>query len=154
MKALSPEQLTLAVLQATGKTDVERKALGKEADEAKLHARLVPQVAEFARLFAGRAGEPEDDFDATLDQTLFLKNGAMIRGLLAPAPGNLIDRLNAIAEVDPLINELFLSILTRFPSDEERKDVTDALKGATNRPAALAEIAWALLASAEFRFNH
>jgi len=51
-------------------------------------------------------------------------------------------------------DELFLSVYTRPATSEEKIDIADALKGQSNRQAALAEIIWAMLASAEFRFNH
>jgi len=59
-----------------------------------------------------------------------------------------------INDPNAVADELFISVLTRQPSSEERKDVVDALKGVPDRRTALAEIVWALLASAEFRFNH
>jgi len=42
-----------------------------------------------------------------------------------------------------------------MPSDDERKEVADYLarRGAARVPA-LQDLAWALLTSAEFRFNH
>ena len=40
------------------------------------------------------------------------------------------------------------------PGRAELADVAAALKGAKDRPAALGELVWALVASAEFRFNH
>jgi hypothetical protein len=66
-----------------------------------------------------------------------------------------VDRLNRLAEPAAVAEELYLSVLTRLPAAEEIREVSDYLKGRTaDRPAALAELAWALLASAEFRFNH
>jgi hypothetical protein len=107
-------------------------------------------------LFGSQAGEPADlGFQATLDQTLFLANGALVRGWLAPRPGNLTDRLSKIKDAGPLAEELYLSVLTRYPTTEEQKEVADFLSRHTaDRPMALQELAWALLASAEFRFNH
>lgn len=151
LKPLAAEQLAGAVLQATGFTDAERTAAG---DDAALHARLVPQMAPFVRVFGGRAGEPEDKFAATLDQTLFLKHGGTIRGLIAGRPGNLLDRTLKMSDPNAVADELFVSVLTRRPLPEERNDVVEALKAVPDRQAALAEIVWALIASAEFRFNH
>jgi hypothetical protein len=37
---------------------------------------------------------------------------------------------------------------------EEKKDVTEALHTAKDRNTAIGELVWALVASAEFRFNH
>ncbi len=155
LKPLSPEQLAWALMQATGLTDAERKALGKGATEAAVYARLAGNVAPFAATFGGKPGHAEGGFEPTLDQALFLSNGKVVRGWLAPRPGNLTDRLSQLKEADAVAEELYLSVLTRLPSDDERKEVADYLKGsATDRTAALEELAWALLASAEFRFNH
>ena len=133
-----------------------RKALGPKATEAALFARNAGQVAPFVNLFAGQPGEPANgDFQATLDQTLFLRNSAMVRNLLTPRPGDLADRLNAMKEFAPLADELYLSVLTRQPSPDEAKDVGDYLARRTSdRPVATQELIWALLTSAEFRFNH
>jgi hypothetical protein len=51
--------------------------------------------------------------------------------------------------------ELYLSLFTRMPTDSERADVANYLKDRTkDKPAAAQELVWALLNSAEFRFNH
>lgn len=154
MKPLSPEQLAWALMQAAGLTDAERKALGKRATEAALYARLRGNVAPFVRTFGSPAGTPES-FDARLDQALFLANGPTVRAWLAPRPGNLTDRLLRLPSADAVAEELYLSVLTRRPTAEERKETADYLAAhARDRTTALQDLAWALLASAEFRFNH
>ena len=51
--------------------------------------------------------------------------------------------------------ELYLSLYTRRPTDEERAEVARYLADrGKERVPALQELAWALLASTEFRFNH
>lgn len=157
LRPLTAEQLAWSLLQATGQLDAERKARGAKATEAALHAKFAGQVAQVVKLFGGAAGEPsaDQDFEATLDQTLFVNNGALLRGWLAPRPGNLTDRLGKLTDAGALADELYLSVLARSPSTEERQEVTDHLRGRTaDRLAAIQELAWALLASAEFRFNH
>lgn len=154
LKPLSPEQLAYAMMQATGFTDAERLALGKNATDAALNARLAGNVAPFRNMFGTRPGEPEEGFVATLDQTLFLKHGAVVRNLIAARPGNLLDRLSKLSDPAAVADELFLSVFTRPPTADEKQDVAAALRGASNRPAVLAEVIWALLASSEFRFNH
>ena len=67
----------------------------------------------------------------------------------------MLDRLSAHKDTRALVEELYLSVLTRLPSEQEGKEVADYLaRRGANRVAALQEIAWALLTSAEFRFNH
>ncbi len=155
LRPLSPEQLAWAMMQASGLTEAERKALGKNATEAALHARLAGNVALFIKVFGGPAGQPDEGFEATLHQTLFLKNGAQLRGWLTPRPGNLTERLTRLADPAAVAEELYLSVLTRYHSGEERQEVADYLAGRReDRAAALQELVWALLTSAEFRFNH
>ena len=129
-------------------------ATGGGAVTAGQLARWQSDAGWLERAFGGRPGEPEDAFAATLDQSLFLKNGAVVRGLIAAKPGSLVDRLAKRTDPDAVADELFVSVLTRPPTDDERRDVAAALKDVKDRPAALAELVWALVASAEFRFNH
>src|SRR5262249_43656252 len=153
LRPLSPEQLAWSMMQATGVIDLERQTF--KGNETALFAKLAANEAPFVTLFGGQPGDPADlGFQATLDQTLFLTNGALVRGWLTPKAGNLTDRLAKIKSTDDLTDELYLSVLTRLPSAEERKEVAAFLGRAKDRAAALPDLAWALLTSAEFRFNH
>ncbi len=155
LKPLSAEQLALAVMQAAGITDVQRTALGAGLNEQALYDRLAGNLGPFVNTFAGQAGQPEQDFQATLEQILFVSNGGVVRSWTAPQPGNLADRLNKLAEPAAAAEELFLSVFTRRPTAEEVAELTAFLQArAQDRPAALQEWIWALLASDEFRFNH
>ncbi len=154
LKPLTPEQLAASLMQATGLTDAERQALGKNVTEAALYARLSPHVAPFVNTFGSGAGKTQE-FDARLEQALFLANGPTVRGWLTPRAGNLIDRLSRLTNADAVADELYLSAFTRLPDAEERKEIADFLsQRQKDRTAALQDMAWALLASAEFRFNH
>jgi hypothetical protein len=156
LRPLTPEQLAWSMMQATGLIDAEAKAQTKP-DHKALLTKLAGNVQTFVALFGNQPGEPFDpgQFEATLDQTLFLDNGALLRGWLTPRPGNLIDRLGKLAGVDAIADELYLSVLSRLPAPEERQEMSDFLaRHQAERTAALQDLAWALLASAEFRFNH
>ena len=99
----------------------------------------------------GAAGEPQTDFYATADQALFFANGSTVRGWL----NTLSARLNKIAEPKPLAEELYLTILTRRPTAEENA-LVEKLIGTDPKVknAAIQDIAWGLITSSEFRFNH
>ncbi|HWY86324.1 MAG TPA: DUF1553 domain-containing protein, partial [Gemmataceae bacterium] len=156
LRPLTPEQLACSMMQATGMIDAERQAQPK-TDEKALLAKLAGNVQTFVNIFGNQPGEPSDaaQFEATLDQTLFLDNGALPRAWLAPRPGNLTHRLGEMKDAAAVAEELYVSVLTRLPTAEERKEVEDFLaRHAAGRLAALQDLAWALLASAEFRFNH
>lgn len=157
LRPLSPEQFARSVLRATGQEAVEQKSLGPKATEAALDAKLAGQATPLLQILAGTPGEPasSQDFEATLDQTLFLNNSKVILDLVAPRPGNLADRLGGLKEAPALADELYLSILARMPGEDERREVEEYLRPrGGDRLAAVQELVWALLTSAEFRFNH
>lgn len=149
---LSPEQLGYALMQAAGYADAERLALGAKGTEAALDARLAPQLPVFVRMF-GEAGQP-DEYQATLNQTLFLKHNAAIRNLIAQRPGSLLDRLSKLNGSDAIADELFLSVFGRPAAEADKKDIAALLKDAKNPNELLSDVVWAMIASAEFRFNH
>ena len=154
LKPLPPETLAFGLFQASGMTDAERAALGKKATEAALYPRVANQVAPLVTAFASQPGTPQQ-FVPTLDQALFFANGPLLRSWLTPRPNNLVGRLSKLTDVNALAEEAYLSVLTRRPTAAEVKELADYLKtpGKT-RSVALQEIAWALLTSVEFRFNH
>ena len=104
----------------------------------------------------GNAVDGRGEFQASLTERLFVNNSAGFRSLIARKPGAL---WNAVAfSKEPMperVDRLFLTVLSRPPRPEER-----ALFAAHLAPAKTAaqdtiveEAIWALLASAEFRFN-
>jgi hypothetical protein len=141
-KRLSAEQLLSSMLEATG----ERESSAKSGSDA--------LQAKFVKAFANPAREAEDDFAPSLKAALFVLNDDAVLTLLQPKPGNLVDRLAKLAD-DKVAEELYLSVLTRQPSAEEKGEVQKYLtKHASRKPTALANLAWALLASSEFAANH
>jgi hypothetical protein len=149
-KRLSAEQLLRSMLVATGERDPSASARSVASGFESLRER-------FVKAFANEPREPEDEFNPSLRAALFLQNDRAVLDLLSPRPGNLVDRLTSRADDGPdaIADELYLSILTRRPSPEERADVADYLDRNTGRRAdAPGHLAWALLASAEFCVNH
>ncbi|MFP6667682.1 MAG: DUF1549 domain-containing protein [Pirellulales bacterium] len=178
VQPLSPEQIAWSVIQATGQWDRQRIASKAELDKksppkpeeqtdaAKVAARklqiemaaygkLKPIVDKFIGLYGGGSGQPQNEFFATVDQALFFANGGEVRGWLAASGGNLTDRLVKMDDPKAIAEELYLSVLTRRPTDEEAADVQQYLSSRPEEKSAVVqEMAWALLTSAEFRFHH
>ena len=76
-------------------------------------------------------------------------------GLEAVLVGNLTARLQGIEDEAAVVDELYLNILTRLPNEEEKEFVATFLQeNAGRKNAALDELAWSLLTTAEFRLNH
>jgi len=171
---LTPEQLCWSILQATDQIDVQRKAgaadydkknplkKNQKSDAARDVARarhadqyaydkLKGNIATFVKLFGGAAGEVQTDFYTTADQALYFANGTNLRGWIT----TLSSRLNAITESKAMAEELYLSILTRRPANAEIAAVEAYLSDQKdNRTNAIREMAWGLMTSTEFRFNH
>ncbi len=178
LKPLTPEQLCWSVFQVTGVYgrywQAEVAELDKSApltDEQKQDAAVIAarnveleqktfdklkgNLGTFVTFYGAAAGQPQGDFFSTADQALFTANGGSINSWVAPASDNVTDRV--IKQTDPRIagEELYLAVLTRMPTEEEVADVTTYLiDRAADRNVAAQELVWALLNSAEFRFNH
>jgi hypothetical protein len=66
----------------------------------------------------------------------------------------LIERAGKLSDSNAIADELFLNVFTRPATAEEKNDIADVLKDAKDKNAVLTEVVWAMVASAEFRFNH
>lgn len=175
LRPLEAEPLAWSVLRATGRIDTE---LAAEAARLKtvdpkfgaavcrsdawrdrfLDAKFTGDVGPFDSIFSGARGQPEGPFAATVEQALFVRNGAVVRGWIARQPSNLVDRLAVLPTRDLVAEELYLSVLTRRPSPAERAELATRLdRTAPASPEYVSELeksVWALVASTEFRFNH
>jgi hypothetical protein len=173
LRQLSPEQLAWSMMQATGVLQAQLVASTAEVTQAavaqnmppdvaaqqrqveqSVFTKLQPQAQPLVNLFAAGAGQPQQDFFATVDQALFFANGDLLKSWLTPSGENLVARLAKIEDVKALSEEIYLSVLTRRPSDAEVAAVGAYLAARADKPAATAELAWSLLTSSEFRFNH
>jgi hypothetical protein len=106
-------------------------------------------------IFGSPSGEAEIGFQPSMGAALFLMNEPALLAWLAPQDGNLIERLSALQDPAEISAELYLSVLTRLPESDETAEVAAWLaQNPDRRAAALGELAWALLASTEFRLNH
>jgi len=166
-KALTPEQLLNAVLKATGnlekvyamKTDPNAEKFDRKGYFTGTNLDLPPTLDEIRAVFVQTYGKPpgeaEVDFMPGLNKSLFLMNDKLIIHWLKPREGNLIERLIKLTAAEVIAEELYLSVLARLPEENEKATVADYLQQNKKRHnAALSDLAWALLNSAEFRLNH
>jgi hypothetical protein len=178
LEALTPEQLGWSLLETTGQLERQvaselakfnkEKPLSEadQKDPTKVAQRnsdaysaavttLEKTVAGVANMYSAQKGQPQDAFFATVDQALYLANGSTLTSWLNPSGDNLTARLQKLEDAGALADELYLSILTRQPTTEETASVQNYLQQrADDRPAAVRELAWALLTSVEYRFHH
>lgn len=172
LRPLTPEQLAASLMQATGVWAGELSAAAAKAEKSSaltsapegdrpgLRRRLVQQellarlrgtLSEFVRQYGGEAGQ---DFQATVNQALFFGNGGTIDGWLKPSGENLMARLSKMDHDAQLAQAMYHAVLSRPASADEAQQVAVYLRGRQDKPQAIAEMAWALLASTEFLFNH
>ncbi len=152
-RRLSAEQLLRSVLLVTGDP-------AETADPAKFSAAYDGLRPKALKAFANPAKESEDGYNVTVQAALTLLNDEAFLKLFESQPGNLTERLSKIADANQLAEELYLTVLVRKPTDEERADVAALLSrgvGSTpelQRANAIRQLVWGLVASMEFSINH
>lgn len=136
----------------TGGIDEQRK---RDEISALVQSRRDSVVSSFVSLFAAPAGAPQDVFSATADQALFVSNDGRVRSWLSPASGTLLAELGELKDDVEVARRLYLAILARPATSEEQAQVVAYLGNREkDRTKALMDIAWGLMSSLEFRFNH
>ncbi len=165
LKPLSPEQLAFSMMRATGvaeqqlaaaiskqeKTKDPQLALDPIWQEEALNQALANDTKVFVEIF-GSEGVQNTTFDASADQALFLRNGALVQRWVTQKNG-LSDRLHAL-DNDAVAEELYVSVFARLPDEDETLFIQEMLDASTDRKADLQQLVWAALVSTEFRFNH
>lgn len=181
LRGLTAEQLRWSLLQATGRIeqhDVKLAAAAKKVTPSKQTAQDKPtssspepawkvqltrnealerQTATLVSAFAGLPGQSEGDFQPIVDQALYMRNSKALLPLLQAEPDTTLARLEAMTAVEPLAEEMYLSVLARKPTSDETIEVKQLLakaKTSDERCESLQALMWGLLLSAEFRLNH
>jgi hypothetical protein len=151
LKPLSPEQLGLSVLLATGHADVVRLKL-KEKNASLAAVRL--EMEKDLKPFIDRYDSDAARFQASTAQALFMTYNLPAQKLLHP-PAGLAARLAKVGDNAELARQAYLTILSRRPADAETAAIVRYLETAgPPREQLCRDVVWALLNSAEFRFNH
>lgn len=139
IRPLSAEELQAALKTAGG--DAEQKSDG---------------VTDFyfMRIF----GEPMTglgEFQGGLGEHLFLNNSENVRAFIRRKKGNLADLIATSTEPwEQRVDRMFLSTLTRLPSESERAKFVAHLTSDPKPDAVIEEAIWVLVNTSEFRFNH
>lgn len=106
---------------------------------------------KFNITFGYDPSEPRESVTGSIPQVLATMNSPQIAGALKAKKGMLGRLLKEIPDDRQLVAELYLRIVSRPPTDDEVSDATTYIKSVHNRPAAVEDLAWALVNSAEFR---
>ena len=175
---LTPEQMAWSLMEVTGVMENQIRAQLNELNKAEpmtdeqkeqtewvtarrnqaeinARAKLQGSVNVFVSLFGHGAGQPQDGFFATVDQSLFFANAGTVQGWITQGGSSLYQRLLKIEQAESFADELYLTVFCRPPSQDERTLVVDYLnRDGVDRATTTRELIWALVTSSEFRFNH
>ncbi|MCC6509471.1 MAG: DUF1553 domain-containing protein, partial [Pirellulaceae bacterium] len=152
-RPLSARQIMLALQTASGEPSTEDKATEDKAKDGKKAAEELQ--LRFEKAFANPPKEPEVAVTPTVKGALFLSNDQMVTQLFQRKDGNLVDRLAKLEPNQAIIDEAYLSVLSRLPTDDERSELEKFMgEFAGPRERAIGHIAWALASSTEFIVNH
>lgn len=96
--------------------------------------------------------ECERTVDPALPQTLFLMTDQLVMNKITQ--GRLKKLLAAKTSDEDILKELFLASLTRYPTEAEKEKSLAFVKNRKDKPAAWADVAWAIINTREFILNH
>jgi len=121
-------------------------------------SRLNGNVAYALRIF-GRpprttACDCERAMEPALPQTLFRMTDAAVLAKFVDRNGRITELSKSKMSDTQLVEEAFLSTLSRFPRPNEKADALQHLKEAKNRTDGVTDLIWALVNTREFILNH
>ena len=151
VRPLTPWQLSLSLRLATRNPN---QVHGLSAPE--LWDQQRKQLEEQSAGLAARLPIPADAFQVGTDEALLFSNSEEFhKDFIASGNGQLVSWLSAINDDDRLIDEAFLTVVSRPPTATERGAVGLHLAQRAEQPVeAIEQVVWTLLASPEFRFNY
>jgi hypothetical protein len=101
------------------------------------------------------ACECERQHEPSVAQVLHLLNAPEVQARLSHEGGTLAKLVKREPADGPLVEELYLTFYSRLPSEKERKEALEYLAQAKGRRReAVEDLAWGMLNSLEFLFNH
>lgn len=109
----------------------------------------------FGRPVRQTACECERSGEASVAQVLHLMNSPEISAKLSHESGRIAQLVRETPADDKLVEELYLTFFSRLPNEEERRVAVEYLASASgNRRRSAEDLAWSMLNSLEFVFNH
>jgi hypothetical protein len=163
VRRLDAEVLIDAICQVTGATEEYFSAVPEPFTFMPEGQRAVTLPdASLSSAFLELFGRPPRDTGLesernnriTAEQRLHLLNSTHIQSKIQQSA-----KLRAVVQAGPRprdpLDRLYLTILSRYPTDEELKTVAARLQSVSgNRWPAVVDLAWALITSAEFCYRH
>jgi Protein of unknown function (DUF1549)/Protein of unknown function (DUF1553) len=151
VRALTPRQLAASLLMATRHPE-RWPACDAMAEWAARRQEIENNADGLSREFE----LPGAGFQVAVDEALYFSNNERVQQeLLALGDDRLLGKLQTLTADSEAVEQLWVSVLTRLPDQEERQSASAWLqRPGQDRSESLRSLLWALLASPEMRFNH
>jgi hypothetical protein len=148
VRPLAPAQLATSLKLAA----IDPLNLPKDRGELEKRIEGVEKSADrLAKYFP----QPGDNFQVSASEALLFANNEEMAKELLEGPTALVTRLQALPDLRERADLAVRTVLARAARPEETQAVVDYLSRRQDRAAAACQqVVWALLTSAEFRFNH
>ena len=101
-----------------------------------------------------RLAVPERKVEPNLKQALAMLAGPVYTSKVSKAGGRVERLLESGASDQQIIEELYLTSLSRHPTVEEKADLEKMIAGRPSRKEAVEDLVWGLIASREFAYSH
>jgi len=150
-RALTPQQMAASLQFATISPETFKPEAAPEERE-KAFERLEKEGAGWTKMFE----RPNEDFQVGVDEALLLSNSEKVqKELFGDGKGRVIKHVLTLPDGRERITAATWQALSRAPEPHEIELLTRYLDARADRPAeAVQGLVWALITSAEFRFNH
>lgn len=183
LRPLTPIQIVDSLLRATGKDPLaikewtkpkpkpapkamkgkkpdpkkkKKKPAGPSKEEKAYNNTRLRLLRTFERLYNDDGGASNPDaFDGTVPQTLNLFNGKFINEAIGAKKGTMMYRILRNSKgPKQVIEQLFLAVLSRYPTKTESRLFRKYLRGKGASVETCEDIMWALINSSDFVMNH
>ncbi|MDB4863121.1 DUF1553 domain-containing protein [Pirellulaceae bacterium] len=154
-KQLEAEVMLDAISQVTGRPEkFEGVPAGSRAIE--LWDSSVPNyfLKVFGRPVRATACECERVSEPTVSQVLHVLNSPAIQKKLNHQDGRIRAIATQFADNKKAIEEIYLTCFARYPEKKELEVAVGHLENSDDRQLALEDVAWSMMNSLEFLFNH
>ena len=150
LRPLSPQQFAVSLLVATGEP-----VLDDSSDLAQLTKRR-EELDGRARGMTSLLDARRDDFQTSAGEALFMSNNPAVQQLMVASGKNLAARLTLLSTDNAaLMDGVAWSLLSRAAEPDEAELLSVWMnERSADRGVAIRDLVWALMTSAEFRFNH
>lgn len=149
---LRPDQVASSIIQSCRLTAIDNDS------SIFLQLKAFGEGLDFVKNFGDRG---EDEFDAdpiTITQRLLMMNGKMVsESTKVDLIANSSTRIaRFVRDDDEAVNMVYLTVLNRYPTEAEHAEFKAHICNKTDneRARAIGDLAWAMLNSTEFSWNH